>query len=236
MQDRTVLLLLLLLSSILIALAATGIPAIASQDIASGDFIKGNSSYNNSSISFIGQNKIASAPVDLTAGSGYYSSHPIAVGLGIGSRTELVNANSATSMSHEVGFAQEVSGKTEYAASSSSSQGDYENINFATTHMQIDENVTSGKVHIGVLSGDGSAGKSSNREEDPMVNAWKNPAIEIEEEYIGTYHITKNFTINNSYSKKRLVDGWLNCCGGSYLVYLHEPVLLSADDVFNCKR
>lgn len=218
MQNRTVLLVL----SILLALAATDVAAIASHDPVSEDLIKGNSSYNNSSISFIGQNKIISAPVDLTVGSGYYSSHPIAVGRGIGSRTELANANSATSMSHEVGSAQEVSGRTEYAASSRSSQGEYESINFATTHMQIDETVTSGKVHIGVLSGDG--------------NAWKNPAIEIEEEYIGTYHISKNFTINNSYSKKSFADGWLNCCGASYIVYPPEPVLLSADDVFNCKR
>ncbi|MHB8119267.1 MAG: hypothetical protein ACYDHX_11150 [Methanothrix sp.] len=207
----------------MLSLEATGVAAAASQDHVSEDFIKGNSSYNNSSISFIGQNKITSAPVDLTVGSGYYSSHPIAIGTEIGSRTELVNGDSATSMSHEVGFAQEVSGKTEYAASSTSSQGDYENINSATTHMQIDETVTSGKVHIGVLSGsDGYA--------------WKNPAIEIEEEYIGTYHISKNFAINNSYSKKSFADSWLNCCGGSYDIYPPKPVLLSADDVFNCKK
>jgi hypothetical protein len=147
----------------LLALAATGIAAIASQGTVSEDFIKGNSS-----------------------------------GLGIGSRTELANANSATFMSHEIGFAQEVSGKTEYAASSRSMRGEYESINF------------------GVLSGDGSAGKSGYGGVDPVSSAWKNPAIEIEEEYIGTYHITKNFTINN--------------------IYLPEPVFISADDVFNCKK
>ena len=191
---------------------------MASQGTVSEDFIKGNSS-----ISFFGQNNITSAPVDLTAGSGYYSSHPIAIGLGIGSRTELANVNSAAFMSHEIGFAQEVSGKTEYAASSRSMRGEYENINTATTQMQIDETVTSGKVHIGVLSGSDG-------------HAWKNPAIEIEEEYIGTYHITKNFSINNSYSRKSFKDGWLNCCAGSYDIYPPKPVLISADDVFNCKK
>jgi hypothetical protein len=161
--------------------------------------------------------------VGIAPGSGYYSSHPFALGGGIGSSTELSNANSATSMSHEVGFAQDVSGKREYTATSRSMQSGYETINYATTQMQIDETVTSGKVQIGVLSGiDG--------------HAWKNPAIEIEEEYIGTYHITKNFAINNSYSKKRDFDGWLNCCGGSYDIYLPKPVLLRADDVFNCQR
>lgn len=221
MQNRIIV--LLLSSSVMLSLAATGVAAAFSEDSVSENFIQGNSSYNNSSISFIGQNIITGAPVDLTVGSGYYSSHPIAVGSKIGSRTELSNANSATSMSHEVGFAEEVSGRTEYAATSRSMRGDYENINFATTKMQIDETVTSGKVHIGVLSGSDG-------------HAWKNPAIEIEEEYIGTYHISKNFAINNSYSKKSFADSWLNCCGGSYDIYPPKPVLLSAEDVFNCKK
>jgi len=239
MMNRTVLLIL----SVLLALATTGAASITSQDLASEGFIKGNSyaaedsSYNNSTISFIGQNKIVSSPVDLSVGSGFYSSHPMAIGPGIGSRTQLANANSATSMSHEVGFAREVSGKTEYVVSSSSSQSDYGIINSATTHMQIDETVTSGRVHIGVLSGsDSSAGRNGNSGIDPIVSAWKNPAIEIEEEYIGTYHISKNFTISDSYAKRSASDGWQSCCGKSYDIYLPEPVLISADDVFNCKR
>ena len=220
MQNRII---VLLLSSVMFLLAATGVAAAFSEDSVSEDSITGNSSYNNSSISFTGQNIISGAPVDLSVGSGYYSSHPIAVGSKIGSRTELVNGDFATSMSHEVGSAEEVSGRTEYAVTSRSMRGDYENHNFATTKMQIDETVTNGKVDIGVLSGSDG-------------HAWKNPAIEIEEEYIGTYHISKNFAINNSYSKKSFADGWLNCCGGSYDIYPQKPVLLSADDVFNCKK
>ncbi|MDQ1261375.1 MAG: hypothetical protein QG575_556 [Euryarchaeota archaeon] len=221
MQNRMILLL-----SVMISLAAIGVAVAASQDFITEDFITDNLSYNNSSISLIGENKITRAPVDLTPGSGYYSSHPIAIGTAIGSRTELSNDNSATSMSHEVGFAQEVSGKREYKATSRSMHSEYKSIDLSTTQMQIDETVTSGKVQIGVLSGsDGSA--------------WKNPAIEIEEEYVGTYHITKNFAINNSYTKRSFADGWLNCCGGSYDfydIYLPKPVLVSADDVFNCRR
>jgi hypothetical protein len=210
-------------SSVMLLLVATGVEVAALEDFVSEDFIKGNSSYNNSSISFTGQNIITGAPVDLSAGSGYYSSHPIAVGAEIGSKTQLMNANSATFMSHEVGNAREVSGKREYLVSSTGSQGEYESLNFDTTQMQIDETVTSGKVHMGVLSGsDGSA--------------WKNPAIEIEEEYIGTYHISKDFAINNSYSKNSFEDGWLNCCGAGYDIYPTKTVLLSADEVFNCRR
>jgi len=201
MQDRMILLLF-----ITISLAATAIAGAASQGLVSDEFMNANSSCNNSAISFISENKITSAPVDLTLGSGYYSSHPFAIGSGIGSRTKLSNADSAISMSHEVGFAQDVSGKREYTATSRSMQSEYESINYATTQMQIDETVTSGRVQIGVLS-------ASNG------HAWKNPAIEIDEEYVGTYHISKNYAINNSYD-----------------IHLPKPVLLSADDVFNCQE
>jgi hypothetical protein len=217
MQDGMV------LSLFVIILFAAAVVSAASPNLVSDDFIKSNSSYNNSAISLISENRISSDPVDLAPGSGYYSSHPFAIGGGIGSRTELSNANSATSMSHEVSFAQGISGKREYSATSHSMQSEYENIDYATTQMQIDETVTSGKVQIGVLSGiDGQA--------------WKNPAIEIEEEYIGTYHISKNFAINNSDSEKRAFDGWLNLCGGSYDINPPKPGLLRADDVFNCRR
>ncbi len=201
MQDRMI----LLLSSFMISLAATAVAVAASQGLVSGEFISSNSSCNNSAISFISENKITSALVDLTLGRGYYSSHPFAIGSGIGSRTKLFNADSATSMSHEVGFAKDISGKREYTATSRNMQSECESINYATTQMQIDETVTNGKVQIGVLSGSDG-------------HAWKNPAIEIDEEYVGTYNITKNYSINNSYD-----------------IHLHKPVLLSADDVFNCQ-
>jgi hypothetical protein len=226
----------MMLLSVMFFLAATGVAATASQSPISDDLIPGNSSYDNSSISLIGQDSISSAPADLSVGSGYYLSHPIAVGTGIFSRTKIDNANSAASMSHDVGFAREVSRKSAYTASSTSSRGDYEIFNSATTNMQIDENVNSGIVRIGVLSGEGSAGRVGNSKAGPMNSAWKNPAVEIDQEYIGTYHISNNFTISDGDFKKSSADGWLNCCGGKYITYPSEPFHLRADDVFDCKK
>lgn len=223
MQCRMILLLLFM---ILPATAAAA--AWDSQDHLSQETVKSNSSYNSSAISFASEDRISASPVTLMPGSGYYSSHPFAIGGGIGGRTVLssTDGNSATAMSHEVGFAGNLSGRREYSAASRSMHSEYEDSSYTTTAMKIDESITSGKVEIGVLSGgDGQA--------------WKDPAIEIEEEYVGTYHITKNFAINNSYSKMRSFDGWLNCCGASGAVYEISPPmlgLLSADDVFNCKR
>lgn len=220
MQGRMILMLM-------ISLVTAAIIAGASLDHPPEDAVQSNSSYNSSAISFASEDRISSAPVALMPGSGYYSSHPVAIGGGTGSRTVLTNTdpNSAASMSHEVGFARNLSSRREYSASSRSTHSEYEDSSYTTAAMKIDESVTSGKVEIGVLSGgDGYA--------------WKNPAIEIEEEYVGTYHITKNFTINSSYSKMRGFDGWQNCCEAIGVGYVMPPIrlsLLSAEDVFNCK-
>lgn len=210
------------------SLAIGALLAEASLDHLTEEAAESNSSYNSSAISFVSDNRISGAPVTLMPGSGYYSSHPFAIGGGIGSRTVLSNGDSATatSMSHEVGFARNLSGKREYSASSRSMHNEYGDSSYTTTAMKVDESVTSGKVEIGVLSGgDGQA--------------WKNPAIEIEEEYVGTYHITKNYTINNSFLKIWAFDGWLGSYGAGGAVYdIAPPILnrLSADDVFNCRR
>jgi hypothetical protein len=219
---------MILLLLFMIYPATVAAAAGASQDKLSEEAVKSNSPYNSSSISFASENRFSASSVTLMPGSGYYSSRPFAIGGGIGSRTVLsrTDSNSATAMSHEVGFARNLSGRREYLAASASEHSEYEESSYTTTGMKIDETVMSGKVKIGVLSGsDGQA--------------WKDPAIEIEEEYVGTYRITKNFTINNSCSKMRSFDGWLNLWGASGAVHEISPrglALFSADDVFNCKR
>lgn len=212
----------------MILLATAIIAAEASLNPLFEDSVQSNSSYNSSAITFVSDNSISIAPVILMPGSGYYSSHPFAIGGGVGSQTVLYNSdpNSATAMSHEVGSAQNLSGRSEFSAISRSTQSEYYDRSYTTTAMKIDETVTSGKVEIGVLSG----GEG---------HAWKNPALEIEEEYVGTYHITKNFTINSSLSKTRAFDGWQNCCGAIGVgIGISSPrlSLLSADEVFNCRR
>jgi hypothetical protein len=108
--------------------------------------------------------------------------------------------------------------------------------------MQVDESIVSGRASFSVISGGSSPGGSGTG--GMMNSAWKDPEILIEEEYIGTYHISKNFTINES----NVVCGgdfWLTICPGgcdpalSGLANLTGGggrVLPSADDVFDCRR
>ena len=103
-------------------------------------------------------------------------------------------------MSHEVGSARETARNADYLAQSSGSRNAFGRTGSTTTQMRIEETVTDGKVNMGVLvEEDGKAGAGQSRL-DPRRSAWRNPAIEIEEEYIGTFNISKNLTYNSNYS------------------------------------
>lgn len=171
-----------------------------------------------------------------------------ALGHGLGIRTAISNAGSATSgsatsMSHSVSSDRSLSQNAVYEVFSvSSSQGNMQSSTSSSAHMQVDESIVSGRASFSVISGGSSPGRSGTG--GMMNSAWKDPEIFIEEEYIGTYHISKNFTINES----NVVCGgdfWLTICPGgcdpalSGLANLTGGggrVLPSADDVFDCQR
>jgi opacity protein-like surface antigen len=168
----------------------------------SGVYSSGNysSSYNNSSIRFEGQNRIAQAPTTISVGSGYYSSHPIGYSSEIGSRTRIEDGRSATSMQRDINYAHGINGEMDVAATDGSYGIDgLKSGGLAITHMKIDENVTDGRIHVGVLQG--------SDDSDSSMSAWKKPAMEIDEDYIGTYHIYKNMTISTSYGQYNSIIG-----------------------------
>ena len=196
----------------------------------------GDSSYNSSNISLESQNNDTGAPVNIAVGTGYYSSHPVAYNSAISSQTQLENMGAATSMQHSVQSAKGVSGTSEYMVRESENiRGDSEYSRTTSTQMRIDENVIEGKVHIGALQGSDASGRETGRDGwGPATSAWKDPAIEIDEDYIGTYHISKNITFNEMDRKLVSTDSWLDCCSGNYFdIFPPKPVSVSADDVFS---
>ena len=210
-----------------------------------------NFSQNNSSIQWMSKSRIARAQASVAVGSGYYSSHPISYGDGIGSETWVKNGGAATSMHSAVRYAHGIDEVTEVDASESSYHlGDFRSSRTSDTHMMVDENVTQGQVHIGVLQGsDLSNRDAGGNRMDPTATALKNPAVEMDEDYTGTYHIYKNMTINSPFIKERRADSWLDFCGGEgFDRYLQIPLSylsghcpswsyprsISKDRVFSC--
>jgi len=130
---------------------------------------------------------------------------------------------SATYLGHEVDMAHGISGATEFMASSSSYSQygpDYSiSSSQSSAHMKIDENVTDGRVHIGILQG-----------------SRKNPSVEVDEDYIGTYHIYKNISLSSDSVQRNTSESWLDCCTGSYFdIFRRHIPAIDADKVFSYK-
>jgi hypothetical protein len=215
---------------------------LASAAIAGGTgAVPGDSSYNSSSIRFEEQRNITGATVSFSVGNGYYATHPITYNSGIGSKTQMVDTGSATSLRHDVDLAHGVSGATEFMISSSNYHQygpDYSGSgSTASARMMIDENVTDGKVHIGVLQGSDAAEQDAESDwSNPRESSWKEPSLEMDEDYIGTFHIYKNMSINSFRNLENRSDSWLNCCQGGYFNAIQPKGLsINVDKVFNYK-
>jgi hypothetical protein len=226
----------LVLIGLLVAQASlTCATSVSDLNQASNDI---NSSFNSTFIKLNESRKISQAPIVMNIGSGYYSSRPISYNSQAGSETWIKEAGAATSaasMHHEVNYAHGIDGEMELSGHESSYyQDDYYSQNSAAIQMKINEDVTDGSVHIGVLQGNGDPSKGAGESSDPLMNAWKNPSLEMGEDYIGTYHIEKNMTITTRQSDAWRGDYWLDCCSGGYFNNGYYPFrLISADEVFN---
>ncbi len=68
------------------------------------------------------------------------------------------------------------------------------------------------------------------------MKAWKKPLIEIDEDYVGSYHIEKNMTLSTIEEEEEEEDEWLPCCylGFADLDYADARVFNSAKGIFDC--
>jgi hypothetical protein len=79
----------------------------------------------------------------------------------------------------------------------------------------------SGKGHFGILN---------------INRSIQNPNIMIDEDYSGTYSITKSISHATDYRLKHITDGWLPCCsiGLNEMDYLDQKQFKSAKEFFDC--
>jgi hypothetical protein len=198
-------------------------------------------------ISFVEQNEMAYSPVAMVYGTGYYTENPIVYNSKLKERTEAKNYDGsncnypsdgdAVSMVHQIEYASafvkdigvhleniEKSPKKVYNKDTKKYDSTYSSspINgLSSTRMNIEEEVTEGSVHIGQLltkSGEG----------------WKNPLIEIDENYAGTFKITKNMEISTCCSGSKPKKDWLSCCFGGYGGMDDEDKLWGEEEIFDC--
>ncbi len=188
------------------------------------------------------------APMRIAVGTGYYAANPLDYSSLLKEKTWVKNYLAGTSMHHEVEYAHALDKELEIIAKDKTNYTwDPELESVGYTQMKVVEDVTDGKAHIGVLQANDNFA-SLMAEDGPdfaedyslstVKTAWKNPSIEIDEDYWGTYHIEKNMTLEVPYHLIQKKEDWLPCCFGGYLTMpakvLGDMKLKGAKGVFDC--
>jgi hypothetical protein len=209
-------------------------------------------------IQFKEDNSMVYAPMRIAVGNGFYAANPIDYSSLLKEQTWVKNYAAATSIKHEIEYAHAIDKELDIVAK------EYWNHTYdptlegiATTQFHVLEDVTDGKIHFGVLQGSqtrvGSiySGTGANSISNFMgLNgndvlaptgrdgyAWKHPAIEVDEDYWGTYHVEKNITLTVPYKNVETADDWLPCCFGGWdtmRYYDKKSYGASTKGVFDC--
>ncbi len=159
-------------------------------------------------------NSMVYSPMTMSYGNGYYARNPIRYESLLKEKTCIKNYRPLTSMHHEVEYAKALDKEINVIVKDkyySYTDPLYEGVGYTT--MNIVEDVTDGRTHIGVLQGEPGSMNVTGYV-TPDTSAWKNPMIEIDEDYIGTYHIEKNMTLEVPYKLEIIESDWLTCCFG----------------------
>jgi len=190
------------------------------------------------------------APMKIAVGNGYYAANPLDYSSLLKEKTWVKNYLAGTSMHHEVEYAHALDKELEIVGKEKINMTwDPELESVGYTQMKVVEDVTDGKAHIGVLQANENfpaivaddidsihdlATWNGNMNADK--SAWKNPAIEIDEDYWGTYHIEKNMTLEVPYHLIQKSEDWLPCCFGGFesMNTLDKKVFKSATGIFDC--
>lgn len=200
------------------------------------------------------------APMRIAVGTGYYAANPLDYSSLLKERTEAKNYLAGTSMIHEIEYAHAIDKELDLVVKDKINYTyDPELLSVGYTQMRVNEDVTDGKVHIGVLQANdqfvglmlkhendspsgineilSGFGELSDRQYMSARKAmWKDPAIEIDEDYWGTYHIEKNMTLEVPYHVVCKKFDWLPCCFSGFddMNPLDKKVFKSATGVFDC--
>jgi hypothetical protein len=205
-------------------------------------------------IQFKESNSMVYAPMRIAVGNGFYAANPIDYSSLLKEQTWVKNYAAATSIMHEIEYAHAIDKDLNLAAK------EYWNHTYdprlegsAMTQFHVSEDVTDGKIHFGVLQGSqtrvGSiyssgisdfmnlAGNDLLAPSGRHGTALYNPAIKVDEDYWGTYHIEKNVSLTVPYLNIETADDWLPCCTGGWdtMRYMDKKGFgASTKGVFDC--
>lgn len=162
--------------------------------------------YESGEIHFVEQNEMTYSPMTMVYGTGWYERNPIVYNSKLKERTEAKSYQEGVSMVHQIEYASAFKkdiGVDLECVESTKADGPR---GYGLARMKIEEQVTDGVVHIGQLLTNPAS----------KEHGWKNPLIEIDENYHGTFRIVKDMEVRVDKDKPSKPKDWLSCCFGGY--------------------
>ncbi|HII06991.1 MAG TPA: hypothetical protein HA349_06665 [Methanotrichaceae archaeon] len=187
-----------------------------------GRYASSKTKVKQGTISFVEQNEMDYAPQSFAYGTGYYAKNPVVFDSKLKEKTCGKSYQEGVSMHHQIeyaqGFGKDIRVNLECIESNEEGVKGH-----GLAEMGIEETVIEGTVHVGELltNPEGSRG-------------WKDPLIEIDENYVGTFAIKKNMKLCAEKSKPKAPKDWLSCCVGGYGEMEDDDKIWGEEEIFDC--
>ena len=188
-----------------------------------------------SSIQMKEDSKMTYSSLLMGIGSRYYDLHPIAFNSLLKEEDWIKNRDGLDYLHHMVDQAH---GLNKVLEAQSYAQSDATN-----NTMNIEEDLVDGRAHFGVLQLQGIPVDEEPEEDSEEVQvlglamkAWKKPLLELDEDYVGGFHIKKNMNLYSYSDEEEKEDSWLPCCSGGFsdMNYADATAFKSARGIFDC--
>jgi len=189
----------------------------------------------NSVISYTRQYDNIQSPIAFAWGAGYYASNPIRFNSLLKDKTEAKSYQESASMHRQIEYARAVHGDiaVDMNCTGASATADGK----GTLSMKIDDEVTSGTMHVGELLT--SPMKAINAPSVKTKQGWGDAIIEVDNDYIGDFHVKKTMKLEITKSKPTWAEDWLPCCSGGFFdlpatLYNFDKQYGSMKGIFDC--
>ncbi len=166
----------------------------------------------SSAITYTRQYDNVQSPTSFAYGTGWYASNPVTYNSLLKDKNEAKSYQESASMHRQVEYARALKGDIAIDMNCTAPTATVSGK--GSLSMKIDDEVTQGTLHIGELLS------------MPMTNAktpkfktmqgWKDPIIEIDNNYIGDFQVQKTMKLEISKSAPSWMEDWLPCCSGGF--------------------
>jgi hypothetical protein len=165
-------------------------------------------------------NKATYWPIAMGIGSQYYALNPIIFNSLINERDWIKNRNGLNSLSHKVEQAHGLDKRIDLYSDAE------------INSIKVEDDLINGKAQLRALQLAGIPLDEVPEESDSegiqvlgfAMKAWKKPLIEMNEVYLGSFHIGSNMTQYTYSEEEEIDDEWLPCCSKGILdIDLMEP-------------